>query len=164
MPTGRAEIPLTDLATEAFRDQIDVAGPGPWLFPSAESRSGHLETVKKAWRTTLDRAAVRYFRIYDLRSTYGTRLSAGGVADECVTQMLRQSDSKVFKKYSQMKLQMRREALEKLDRHANERGADSATEAVVNPDSVTVPVTVLPKTAPGASPPKAKRSRIKRSA
>ena len=36
---------------------------------------------------------------------YATRLSAGGVADEWVTQMLRQSDAQVFKKYSQMKLQ-----------------------------------------------------------
>jgi hypothetical protein len=57
---------------------------------------------------------VPYFRIYDLRSTYATRLSARGVADEWVTQLLRQGDAKVFKKYSQMKLQMKREALQKL--------------------------------------------------
>ena len=56
----------------------------------------------------------------DLRSTYATRLSAGGVADEWVTQMLRQSDAQVMKKYSQMKLRMKREALEKLNRQANE--------------------------------------------
>jgi hypothetical protein len=37
-------------------------------------------------------------RIYDLRSTYATRLSAGGVADEWVTELLRQGDAKVFKK------------------------------------------------------------------
>lgn len=49
-----------------------------------------------------------------------TRLSAGGVADEWVTQLLRQGDAKVFKKYSQMKLQMKREALLKLNRTANE--------------------------------------------
>ena len=55
-----------------------------------------------------------------LRSTYATRLSAGGVADESVTQLLRQGDAKVFKKYSQMKLQMKREALLKLNRRANE--------------------------------------------
>jgi len=59
-------------------------------------------------------------RLYDLRSTYATRLSAGGVADEWVTQLLRQGDAKVFKKYSQMKLQMKREALQKLNRAANE--------------------------------------------
>ena len=45
---------------------------------------------------------VPYFRIYDLRSTYAIRLSAGGAADEWVTQLLRQSDAKVFKQYSQM--------------------------------------------------------------
>ena len=37
-----------------------------------------------------------------------------------VTQLLRQSDAQVFKKYSQMKLRMKREALEKLNRRANE--------------------------------------------
>ena len=72
------------------------------------------------WSKTLRRAKVPYFRIYDLRSTYATRLSAGGVADEWVTQMLRQGDAQVFKKYSQMKLQMKREALEKLNRRASE--------------------------------------------
>ena len=62
----------------------------------------------------------------DLRSPYATRLSTGGVADEWVTQLLRQGDAKVFKKYSQMKLQMKREALEKINRHANEMPAQKA--------------------------------------
>ena len=61
-----------------------------------------------------------HFRIYDLRSTYATRLSAGGVADEWVTQLLWQGDAKVFKKYSQLKLQMKREAMQKINRAANE--------------------------------------------
>jgi hypothetical protein len=51
---------------------------------------------------------------------------AGGVADEWVTQMLRQGDAQVFKKYLQMKLQMKREALEKLNRRANEMPAEKA--------------------------------------
>jgi TolB-like protein len=67
-------------------------------------------------------------RIYDLRSTYATRLSAGGVVDEWMTQLLRQGDAKVFKKYSQMKLQMKQEALQKLDRQANESGRSFDTE------------------------------------
>jgi len=36
--------------------------------------------------------------------------------------MLRPGDAKVFKKYSQMKLQMKREALAKTNRQANEGG------------------------------------------
>jgi len=74
----------------------------------------------------LARAKVPYFRIYDLRSTCATRLSAGGVADEWVTQLLRQGDAQVFKKYSRMKLQMKREALEKMNRQASDAGAGHA--------------------------------------
>ena len=44
--------------------------------------------------------------------------------------MLRQGDAKVFKKYSQMKLQMKREALAKLNRRANEEGKSSDTAKV----------------------------------
>jgi len=119
-PTGVAEVPLTDIAGEAFRNQIDLAGSGPWLFPSPKNPTGYQTDFKKTWERTLRRAGVPYFRLYDLRSTHATRLSAGGVADEWVTQLLRQTDAKVFKKYSQMKLQMKREALTKLNRHANE--------------------------------------------
>ena len=79
--------------------------------------------LKTVWRATLRRAKISHFRIYDLCSTYATRLSAGGVADEWVTQLLRQGDAKVFKKYSQMKLQMKREALVKLNRMANEQSS-----------------------------------------
>ena len=82
----------------------------------------------RLWSAALRRAKVPYFRVYDLRSTYATRLSAGGVADEWVTQLLRQGDAKVFKKYSQMKLQMKRDALRKIDRTANECGVVKADE------------------------------------
>jgi integrase len=129
-PTGVAEVPLTDIAVEAFRSQIEIAGPGPWLFPSSRNPTGYQTNFKKTWERALRKAGLPYFRLYDLRSTHATRLSAGGVADEWVTQMLRQTDAKVFKKYSQMKLQMKREALAKLNRKANEMepGPGSDTE------------------------------------
>lgn len=44
-----------------------------------------------------------------------------------MTQLLRQGDAKVFKKYSQMKLQMKREALTKINRQANESGPGFGT-------------------------------------
>jgi hypothetical protein len=49
-------------------------------------------------------------------------------------QLLRQGDSQVFKKYSRMKLQMQREALAKLNRHANEM-SDCVAETVSEPRS-----------------------------
>ena len=80
-PNGVAEVPWADLAVDAVRDQIQPAensrtcfrGRTPWC---------HQTTFKTAWRATLRRAKVPCFRIYDLRSTYATRLSAGVVADE----------------------------------------------------------------------------------
>jgi integrase len=128
--SGVAEVPLTEIAVEAFRNQIEAAGPSPFLFPNADNPTGYQASFKKVWATTLRKAGVPYFRIYDLRSTYATRLSAGGVADEWVTQMLRQGDAKVFKKYSQMKLQMKREALAQLNRRANDKpGSDTGKAA-----------------------------------
>jgi integrase len=138
-PNGIAEVPLTSLAIEAFKSQMAISGEGPFLFPSDRNPSGHQTALKTVWQKTLRRAKVPYFRIYDLRSTYATRLSAGGVADEWVTQMLRQSDAQVFKKYSQMKLQMKREALEKLNRRANEMGMP-ATETLLAAPLCTVTV------------------------
>jgi hypothetical protein len=45
-------------------------------------------------------------------------------------QLLRQGDAKVFKKYSQMKLQMKGEAPQKLKRNANEGRPGFVTEKV----------------------------------
>jgi integrase len=139
-PNGVAEVPLSPLAIEALKSQMAISGEGPFLFPSNRYRGQHQTTLKTVWRKTLRRANVPYFRIYDLRSTYATRLSAGGVADEWVTQMLRQSDAQVFKKYSQMKLQMKREALEKLNRRTNEMAPAPASALMSAP-----PCTVLPQ-------------------
>src|SRR5271167_1340312 len=119
-PNGVAEIPLSDFALDAFQRQAAISGTAEFLFPSDLNQEGHLRSLRTAWREALRRACIPYFRLYDLRSTYATRLSAGGVADEWVIQMLRQGDSQVFKKYSQMKLQMKREALNKINRRANE--------------------------------------------
>jgi integrase len=135
---GIAEVPLTPIAAKAFQNQISLAGQGDFLFPSRRSLLDHQKSIKRAWRTALRRAGVPYFRFYDLRSTYATRLSAGGVADEWVTQLLRQGDSQVFKKYSQMKLEMKREAHKKLNRLANEMSLGQAQPAPRKGGSGTV--------------------------
>jgi len=129
-PNGIAEAPLTSLAIDAFRDQLSIAGDGPFLFPSDLNPTGHQVELKTVWQKSLRRAKVPYFRIYDLRSTSATRLSAGGVADEWVTQLLRQGNSQVFKRSSQMKLQMKGEALQKINRQANEMRLDSGSAMV----------------------------------
>jgi hypothetical protein len=46
------------------------------------------------------------------------------------------ADAQVFKKYSQMKLQMKREALSKLNRKANESGLGKNSDTEGGPDRV----------------------------
>jgi len=121
--TGIGDMPLTNAAREAFRRQMEETPGSEYLFPSpiTTGKRPHMTNLRKVWADTLKKAGVPYFAPYELRHTFATRLSAGGVADHMVTQMLRQSDSEVFKLYSQAKLGMMREALAKLDRQANER-------------------------------------------
>jgi integrase len=102
-------------------------------FRTIRNPSGHIGDLRTTWEKSLRRAEVPYFRIYDLRSTYAAKLSAGGVADEWVTQMLCQSDAQVFKKYSQMKLQMKREGLDNLNRRANEMAVANADALMTAP-------------------------------
>jgi integrase len=130
-PSGIGDMPMTESAHGAFKAQIEATPKSEYLFPTPSKRAKkpYITSLRRIWEKTLRRAGVSYFPIYHLRHTFATRLSAGGVADHFVTQMLRQGDSRVFKRYSQAKLMMMREALEKLDRKANEHGGTFSTAA-----------------------------------
>ena len=100
---GITDMPMTDRACVAFASQMKQSGDSDYLFPSPRMGSSkpHIATVCKLWNRTLTRAGLSHFSLYELRHTFATRLSAGGVADHFVTQMLRQGDASVFKRYSQ---------------------------------------------------------------
>jgi len=125
---GVGEMPISERACDAFKAQMEMTPGSEYLFPTPRrGKRPYIGSLKKGWTTVLRRAGVLHFPIYELRHTFATRLSAGGVADHFVTQMLRQGDSAVFKRYSQAKLNMMREALARLDRKANEHDRSSGT-------------------------------------
>ena len=97
---GIADMPMTERAREAFASQMRQSGDFDYLFPSPRvvSSKPHITKVGKLWDRTLQRAGMPHFSLYELRHTFATRLSAGGVADHFVTQMLRQGDAAVFKR------------------------------------------------------------------
>jgi integrase len=132
--SGVADMPMTDRAAEAFRECLEEVPPDcPWLFPTPVegSRKPYIQSLKRTWTTTLDKANVPYFPLYHLRHSFASRLSAGGVADRFVTLLLRQGDAEVFKRYSHANLQMRREALAKMDRQAGQGGSPSLSTVPV---------------------------------
>ena len=64
-------------------------------------------------------------RLFACDDIFANHFSRFQLSQRRVTQMLRPGDAQVFKKYSQMKLQMKREALEKLNRRANEMASEN---------------------------------------
>ena len=73
-PSGIADVPLTEVAVQAFGDQITNSGPGPSLFPSEKDPESHRASFKKCWCTALRKAVVPYFP--DLRSALDLRRAA----------------------------------------------------------------------------------------
>ena len=70
-PNGVAEVPLTDIAVEAFRRQLAISGPGPFLFPSEEDPDETSEDVQD--RLARDVAAGGCSILSDLRSAIDVR-------------------------------------------------------------------------------------------
>ena len=78
-------------STASTETEDEEARESDYLFPrlSPRGKKPYLGSLKKVWGTTLRRAGVAHFSLYELRHTFATRLSAGRVSDHFVTQMLR---------------------------------------------------------------------------
>jgi len=63
-PKGQGDMPITEVAWLAFKDQIEEARESEYLFPSPKkSRKPHITNLRKVWATTLKRAGVPYFSL-----------------------------------------------------------------------------------------------------
>jgi len=80
-PNGVTDMPMTDLAYAAFKAQIEETPGSDYLFPTLRenTKKPHITSLKRVWTTALRRANVSYFPLYELRHTFATRLSAGGL-------------------------------------------------------------------------------------
>src|SRR5260370_35410053 len=110
---GIGDMPMMEAARDAFQRQIQETPGSEYLFPSPKqkARKPYMTNLLKGWAATLKRAGVPSFTLYEVRHTFATRLSAGGVADHMVTQMLRQGPPVIVKHYSQATVSIQRETL-----------------------------------------------------
>jgi len=78
---GIGDMPMTPDARDAFLRQIEETPGSEYLFPSPKRTASkpYLTNLRKAWAVTLKKVGLPHFALYEVRHTFATRLSAGGV-------------------------------------------------------------------------------------
>ncbi len=84
-----------------------------WVFPSATSKSGHLEEPKSAWKRLLKRAGIEDLRIHDLRRTLGSYQAISGASGFIIGKSLGHKSSAATEIYARLNSDPVRESVEK---------------------------------------------------
>ncbi len=116
-PAGRRVVPLSSLCRTELMRSRPFGGPelAAYVFPNPANPAMHLKAVRKTWRRALDAAGIPYFPIYNLRATFASRLSAAGVPDVFVAQMLGHSTPTILPTYAKAIDESRRDAIRHLE-------------------------------------------------
>lgn len=84
-----------------------------WVFPSATSKSGHLEEPKSAWKRILKKADLKDLRLHDLRRTLGSWQAATGANSYVIGKSLGHKTQQATAIYARLNIDPVRESMEK---------------------------------------------------
>lgn len=114
---GEREVPISGRCKAELLRWRDFVSPefSPWVFPSLNDSTKHLKDVRWAWAKALKAAKLEYFRIYDLRHTWASRMVQAGVSPVFVAQMLGHSSMSILNTYAKTIDEYRRDAVRKLE-------------------------------------------------
>jgi integrase len=84
-----------------------------YVFPSINSKSGHLEEPKKAWWRILKKAGIENLRLHDIRRTLGSYQAITGASLPVIGKSLGHKSSQATQIYSRMNLDPVRTSMEK---------------------------------------------------
>ena len=92
-------LPLSRLACDVLKEwKKEQGSESLYVFPSPRSPGKPIRSVKRAWRTALEKAGVSYFPMYNLRHVFCTRLS-WVAADAVVQRAMRHSSPETKRHY-----------------------------------------------------------------
>jgi integrase len=113
---GIRSIPLTVRLRAELLLWRHLTGPAVsqfvFFYPSDPSK--HLQAVRKTWARALKTTGVAPRRIYDLRSTFATRLNAAGVPQVFIDQLMGHAGG-LAQTYAKANEEYRRSAIDKLE-------------------------------------------------
>jgi integrase len=104
----------------------------PFVFPNFRNPGQPAKDIRKAWAKALKDAGIEYFWLYNLRHTHSSRLSAAGVPDLFVAQMIGHSSPSILKRYSKAIDEYRRDAILKLEQMRASHRLGSPTNSKAN--------------------------------
>jgi integrase len=100
--TGEPQaVPLPRQAIDILRE-METFKTSAWLFPSAKSASGHLETPTKLWENLLNRAGIENLRIHDLRRTFASYQAITGSSHAIIGKALGDKSPAVIPIYARL--------------------------------------------------------------
>jgi integrase len=114
---GIRNVPLSARCKTELLRWRNMAGLGssPFVFPNLRTPTRPMRDIRQTWAKALKDAGLQYFWIYNLRHTFASRLSAAGVPDLFVAQMIGHSTPSILQKYSKAIDEYRRDAVRKLE-------------------------------------------------
>ena len=105
-------VPLSPEAIDILKKRFKLKG-NEWVFPSATSKSGHLEEPKSAWKRILKKAELQDLRIHDLRRTLGSWQAATGANSYVIGKSLGHKTQQATAIYARFNIDPVRESMEK---------------------------------------------------
>jgi integrase len=125
---GRRILYMSNLcAAELLNWKRLIGDLSTFVFPNMDTPTAHLKGVRKPWVRCLEEAKLDYFRIYDLRANFASRLSAAGAPDNLVAGVLGHQTSSIVSTYAKVVDEYRKDAMRKLETYRKEQQEKAAT-------------------------------------
>ena len=105
------QIPLTQQAINVL-NKIGIKKTG-WVFPSNDSKSGHLENPKRFWQQLLRIANIHNLRMHDLRRTMGSYQAIIGSSMNIIGKSLGHKSLQSTEVYARLSLAPIRDSMQK---------------------------------------------------
>jgi len=94
------KVPINDTVRRILLQRKLKSGGSEFVFPSEESKSGHIDWLKRSFKTACRNAQIEGLRFHDLRHTAATRLVEAGTPLHAVAKLLGHSTVRVTERYS----------------------------------------------------------------
>ncbi len=94
------KVPVNQLIRKILLERKLLSGGSDFVFPSEESRTGHIYWLNRSFKRACRLADIEGLRFHDFRHTAATRLVESGIPLHAVAKLLGHSTVKITERYS----------------------------------------------------------------